>query len=318
MIARRGHFSDPVLLYFIVSFSQGQSIDPRLEPRSIDYTPFVSTQRYKLTIAYRGTHYHGWQIQAANEFAPQGVDRGTELPTVQGEVRKALMAVLGHPLEVCGSSRTDAGVHAKGQVAHIDTPMAQIPVKGLRMAVNARLPGDILIKSIEPVPDSFNAISSTVSKRYQYVIWNDHDRPNFFPELVWHFWRELDSDAMADAASRLVGTHDFASFAKPGHGRENTVRTILNLSVARRGPRLVVGVEGTGFLWNMVRIIVGTLTEVGYGRFKPQQIDAMLAAKSRTAAGSTAPPDGLYLQWIKTRVSEHIDGDSRELRIEAD
>lgn len=263
----------------------------------------MPTQRYKLTIAYRGTHYHGWQIQAANEFAPLELQRSSELPTVQGELRKALMSVLGHPLEVCGSSRTDAGVHAKGQIAHIDTPMTQIPLEGLRMAVNARLPADILIQSIEVVPESFNAITSTTSKRYQYVIWNHTDRPNFFPELAWHVWQALDVSAMDAAAAQLVGTHDFASFAKPGHGRQSTVRTILACQASRRGPRLVIGIEGTGFLWNMVRIIVGTLVEVGLGKRRPDSIAEILAAEDRRSAGSTAPPEGLYLQWIKTSES---------------
>jgi tRNA pseudouridine38-40 synthase len=209
--------------------------------------------------------------------------------------------VVNHPVHVVGSSRTDSGVHAKGQLAHFDTDQLQIPIEGLRRAVNAALPADIVIRTLEPARDSFDAITSTTSKRYQYAIWNQPDRPAFFPDLVWHRWQTLDLVAMTQAAQRLVGEHDFASFARPGHGRENTVRTVLSCDVSQRGPLLVIGVEGTGFLWNMVRIMVGTLLEVGLGRHTPEAIDAMLAARDRQAAGGTAPPHGLYLQWIRTK-----------------
>jgi tRNA pseudouridine38-40 synthase len=191
-------------------------------------------------------------------------------------------------------------VHAKGQVAHFDTDQLQIPPDGLRRAVNARLPDDILASGIETVPETFDAISSTVSKRYQYFIWNAPDRPVFFPDLAWHRWQELNVEEMSAAAQRLVGQHDFASFAKPGHGRENTIRHVLSCSVSKRGPRLVIGVEGNGFLWNMVRIVVGTLVEVGLGRFSSQDMERILRARDRSAAGGTAPAHGLFLQWVKS------------------
>jgi tRNA pseudouridine38-40 synthase len=191
-------------------------------------------------------------------------------------------------------------VHAKGQIAHFDTDQTQIPIEGLMRAIDAALPEDISLRKLEPVPDSFNAITSTTSKRYQYAVWNTTHRPNFFPDLVWHQWRPLDVEAMREAAKRLVGEHDFASFARPGHGRENTVRTVMSCDVSRRGSLVVFGVQGNGFLWNMVRIMVGTLVDVGLGRTEPKRIDEMLAARDRRAAGLTAPPHGLYLQWIKT------------------
>jgi tRNA pseudouridine38-40 synthase len=261
----------------------------------------MPTRRYKLTIAYRGTNYHGWQWQAANPLTWKGPQppEGAGIPTVQEVLSRTIQGVVGHPVALVGSSRTDAGVHAKGQLAHFDTDQVQIPPDGLRRAVNARLPTDVLIRAIEPVDPSYDAIASTVSKRYQYAIWSAADRPVFGADLAWHRWQRLDVDAMAAAAAALVGKHDFASFAKPGHGRENTVRTVLTCDVHRRGPRLVVGVEGTGFLWNMVRIIVGTLVEVGLGRFTPADVAGMLAAKDRRSAGGTAPPHGLYLQWIR-------------------
>jgi tRNA pseudouridine38-40 synthase len=259
----------------------------------------LSTQRYKLTLAYRGSNYHGWQSQAVTENYKHPVPEGQGIPTIQETVARAIASVVNHAVLLVGSSRTDAGVHAKGQVAHFDTQAVQIPIEGLRRAVNAALPSDIVIRSLDPVADTFDAITSTASKRYQYAIWNRPDRPAFFPDLVWHRWQDLDVPAMVEAAKKLVGEHDFASFARPGHGRENTVRTVLSCDVSARGPLLVVGVEGTGFLWNMVRIMVGTLVEVGLGRHTPEAIDAMLAARDRQSAGGTAPPQGLFLQWIK-------------------
>lgn len=262
-----------------------------------------ATQRYKLTVAYRGTHYHGWQQQTATpNWKGSAPEQGQGIPTIEQTLRLAIMQVVGHPLTLCGSSRTDAGVHAKGQVAHFDTSALQIPAMGLMKAVNSRLPADILIRSLEPVPHSFSAISSTLSKRYQYLIWNHALRNVFLHDITWYRRSPLNIPAMQQAANMLIGEHDFASFAKPGHGRESTVRTLLGCQVSARGPRIVVGVEGTGFLWNMVRIIVGTLVEVGHGRYDHQRVKDMLEAKSRLASGPTAPPHGLYLQWIKHKM----------------
>jgi len=258
-------------------------------------------QRYKLTVAYRGTRYHGWQRQAyVDTYKGPTPPEGQGIPTIQETLARAIVEVVGHPINLAGSSRTDAFVHAKGQVAHFDTDQVQIPPEGLRRAVNSRLPDDILVRRIDPVPGSFDAVFSTLSKRYQYFIWNAEDRPVFFGDLAWRRWQGLDRGAMRDAARTLVGEHDFVSFAKPGHGRENTVRLVHECSVSWQGPRIIVAVHGSGFLWNMVRIIVGTLVEVGLGRYAPTDIAEMLCAKDRRAAGPTAPPHGLYLHWIHT------------------
>jgi tRNA pseudouridine38-40 synthase len=268
----------------------------------------VPTQRYKLKIAYRGTHYHGWQTQGVNPtWKGPMPPAGHGIPTIQEKLRRAIEDVVRHEVSLVGSSRTDAGVHAKGQVAHFDTDKTQIPIEALRQSVNARLPGDILIHRIDAVPDSFDAIRSTISKRYQYMIWHAPDRPPFINELVWHRWFTLDIEAMQAAATHLIGTHDFASFAKPGHGRDNTIRTVHDCSVSYRSPRLIIGVEGSGFLWHMVRIITGTLFEVGLKRIRPEEIAEMIAARNRTAAGPTAPPQGLYLQWIRSGENQAID-----------
>jgi len=258
-------------------------------------------QRYKLLLAYRGTRYHGWQQQALlPTYKGPRPPPGCGIPTVQETLGKAIGAVVGHPVSVVGASRTDAGVHAKGQIAHFDTDQDQIAPENLRRAVNHKLPDDILIRRIEPAPDSFDAITSAVSKRYQYFIWNARDRDPFSFDLCWHRWQTLDVPAMKAAAAHFVGEHDFASFARPTHGRQSSVRRVADCSVAARGARIVIGIEGSGFLWNMVRIVVGTLVEVGLGRYAPDDIPKMLAASDRRAGGSTAPPHGLYLQWIRT------------------
>ena len=258
-------------------------------------------QRYKLTIAYRGTRYHGWQRQSwVESYRGERPPEGEGIPTIQETVSRAIRAVVRHPVELVGSSRTDAAVHAKGQVAHFDTDQMQIPIDGLRRAINARLPADVLVRQIEPVPGSFDAILSTLSKRYQYFIWNAEDRPVFFADLAWHRWQRLDREAMREAGEAFAGEHDFASFAKPGHGRENTVRVVHECSVRWRNHMIVFGIEASGFLWNMVRIMIGTLVDVGLGRHEPSAMEQMLLAKDRRAAGATAPPHGLYLQWIRT------------------
>jgi tRNA pseudouridine38-40 synthase len=262
----------------------------------------MPVQRYKLTIAYRGTAYHGWQHQSAsNTWKGEIPAPGRGIPTIQELLRRALESVVRHPVNLVGSSRTDARVHAKGQVAHFDTDQVQIPPEGLRRAVNHALPEDILLHAIEPVPSSFSAVLSTESKRYQYQIWNAPDRPVFFADLAWHRWQTLNPAAMARAAALLQGTHDFCSFARPGHGRATTIRTIHACTVRARGSRIVIGVEGDGFLWNMVRILAGTWVEVGMGRRPAESMPQILAARDRRAAGGTAPPHGLYLQWIRFR-----------------
>lgn len=253
-----------------------------------------------MVIAYRGTNYHGWQTQpASSTYKGDAPGEGQGIPTIQETVRRAIVSVVGHPINFVGASRTDAGVHAKKQLAMFDTDKTQIPLNGMRMAINSRLPSDILVRRIVPAPAEYDVIRWVSSKRYQYAIWNSPDRPVFFADLAWHRWHSLDIDAMQQAGRLFVGEHDFQSFARPGHGRENTVRTILGCDVSYRRPKLIIGIEGTGFLWNMIRIMVGTMVEIGMGRYPAESITDMLAAKDREAAGPTAPPHGLYLQWIK-------------------
>jgi tRNA pseudouridine38-40 synthase len=245
--------------------------------------------RVKLTIAYDGSGFHGWQRQEPPGREP--------LRTVQGVMEQAFMRLLRHPVTITGASRTDSGVHALGQVAHLDTT-TPIPPERLADAMNSRLPEDIEVRRAETVLDTFHAIRDVASKQYQYRIFNASRRPLLRRHMVCHTWQPLDARAMDAAAFRLVGTHDFEGFAAAGHGRESTVRTIHRCTTHREQDDVLITVEGDGFLWNMVRIIAGTLVEVGRGKFEPSRIDDILATTDRQLAGPTLPPQGLCLVWI--------------------
>lgn len=240
----------------------------------------------KLTLAYDGTAFHGWQRQPA-------------LRTVQGEVEQTAMRVLRSPISLLGASRTDAGVHALGQVAHIRTD-SPIPVDRLHRAVGERLPDDIGLVDLIEAPPGFHAIRHASGKLYRYTIYNDDGRP-VLAELLgraWHVRFPLDIERMRAAAALLVGRRDFRSFAGLGAPREDCVRTIRRVCVSRMGPAIRIDVEGDGFLYNMVRIIAGTLVDIGRGHWSPDRIPEILAALDRRAAGQTAPPQGLTLRWV--------------------
>lgn len=248
-------------------------------------------RRFKLTIAYDGSAFHGWQKQITAD--------GGGLRTVAGELEKVLIRVLRQPVELVGASRTDAGVHARGQIAHLDA-VTTIPVDRLAQAITSRLPRDLEVLRAELVPDTFHAIRDPRSKQYRYKIHNTLRRPLHQRHQVWHCWWPIDVSRMAEAAERLVGTHDFEGFSAAGHGRKSTVRTIHACRVDRgREPMVEIVVEGDGFLYNMVRIIAGTLVEVGRGHLESTVIDRVLASKNRQEAGPTLPPQGLWLEWIR-------------------
>ena len=250
--------------------------------------------RYKLTIAYDGTEFHGWQRQEPADAPP--------LRTVQGVVQEALQEVLRQRVELVGASRTDAGVHAIGQVAAF-TADVRVPLDRLAQAITARLPHDVQVTRAETVADGFNPIGGARSKCYRYTIEHTshphHARPLFDRNFVFATPYALDTARMQEAARRIVGTHDFASFAQVNHGRATTVRSVLDCVVRAPAPRRAeIEVCATGFLYNMVRIIAGTLVEVGRGRVDPGDIPAILAARDRRMAGPTLPPQGLCLRWI--------------------
>jgi tRNA pseudouridine38-40 synthase len=243
----------------------------------------------RLVIAYNGAAYHGWQRQA------EGID------TVQLRIEQAAAAVLRHPVTVFGAGRTDAGVHAAGQVANLYTTGFSIPLRGLRRAMNSRLPRDIAVRSAAEVPEGFHASRSATGKTYRYRIFTAPNKPVELAGQVYHYWMPLDGEAMRAGAIRLLGKHDFRGLATSAEVRENTVRTIYRCEVERQEENIVISVQGDGFLYNMVRNIVGTLIEIGRRRWEPEQIDRILASCDRRDAGPTAPPDGLSMLCVHYR-----------------
>jgi tRNA pseudouridine38-40 synthase len=237
----------------------------------------------KLTIAYDGTEFSGWQVQS---------DRRT----VQAELEKALATITGESNRVVASGRTDAGVHALAQVVSVSTD-SQLGCDVLVRALNANLPDDMAVLRVEEVNAGFHAIRDAVRKRYRYVIRDDGVRDVFARRYYWHHAQRLDVAAMQRAARALVGRHDFASFQSSGADRGTTVRIVYELSVEREGDAgpIVFEVEADGFLYNMVRAIVGTLVEVGRGAEGESWPAEVLAARDRRAGGPTAPPQGLFL-----------------------
>lgn len=240
---------------------------------------------FKALVAYDGGAFTGWQRQPGRR-------------TVQGEMERALEKVLGRFVCVVASGRTDTGVHALGQVVSFECE-TRLDVKELCKALNSQLPEDILVFQIESAPPRFHAQRHAVRKRYRYVL-QDGGFPDIFDRnYSWRVYHRLDIAAMIAAAQTLVGEHDFASFQTGGSMRLTTTRTIYDLLVERREgertDRIVVEVESNGFLYNMVRNIVGTLVEIGRGRKPVEWMAEVLAQRDRRAAGMVAPPQGLFL-----------------------
>ena len=239
----------------------------------------------KLTLAYDGTDFAGWQVQLRQR-------------TLQGTLEEILSKITGEQIRVFGSGRTDAGVHALAQVVSFDTSTAH-SAQVLHKALNCELPHDMSALSVEDAPEGFHARRDAKRKRYRYFIVEGRVRNVFRRRYALHVYRVLDVDAMCLAAKSLIGTHDFASFQSAGSKRETTVRTIFDLSLARLPEPetnvLQIDVEADGFLYNMVRNIVGTLLEVGQGAQPASWVTEVLAARDRQRAGSTAPAQGLFL-----------------------
>ncbi len=241
----------------------------------------------KLVIAYNGAAYHGWQRQA------DGID------TIQQRIEEAAGRVMGHPVVVFGAGRTDAGVHAAGQVANFYTTNFAIGPANCRKAINARLPADIAIRSATPVGEAFHASRSATGKTYRYRIHTAAARPVMAAGQVYVYpWKTLDVDRMQAAGRRLLGRHDFRGLASSAEQRENTIRHVWRCDVADCEPEIHILVEGDGFLYNMVRNIAGTLIEIGRGHWPVERIDRILAGCDRALAGPTAPPDGLSLEAV--------------------
>lgn len=246
----------------------------------------INLRRMKAVIAYDGTDFSGYQAQPGKR-------------TVQSEIENVLAIMhKGEKVRVFASGRTDARVHATGQVIHFDTPLS-IPSDKYQMALNAQLPGDVRILEMEEVDQDFHARFSAKGKRYRYK-WNCEEVQSPFKRnyTVETRGRKPDVNKMEEGAEYLVGTHDFTSFCAASTPVEDKVRTIYSIHFEWHDQELHMVIEGNGFLYNMVRIIAGTLWEVGIGKREPESIKEILEAKNREMAGTTAPPHGLYLEKV--------------------
>ena len=239
----------------------------------------------KITLAYDGRAYAGWQVQP-------------DEPTVQAALELAWNEITGERLRLTAAGRTDSGVHALGQVAAVSTN-SRLPNDELVQALNAKLPADVAVLSVQDAPQEFHATYDAQRKTYRYHIHNGRIRNVFDREFSWHYPQPLDVPAMHQAGQALVGRHDFSSFQSAGSPRPDSVRTIHALAVQRGSgeseEQISVEITGDGFLYNMVRSIVGTLVQVGKGAHAAQWVADVLQAQDRKAAGPTAPAHGLFL-----------------------
>lgn len=241
----------------------------------------MESRRIRLKVAYDGTNYHGWQLQ------PNGI-------TIESELNRCLSQILGEDIRVTGASRTDSGVHALGNVAVFDT-CARMPAGKVAYALNQRLPEDIRIQKSEQVPSHWHPRRCVSRKTYEYKIYRAEfplPQRRLYSLFTYH---ELDVQRMREAAACLEGEHDFKSFCQVNTQVESTVRTIYSITIWEEGQELTIRVCGSGFLYNMVRIITGTLLEVGRGRLSAKDIPTILDQKDRSSAGPTAPAHGLTL-----------------------
>jgi tRNA pseudouridine38-40 synthase len=245
----------------------------------------MATRWLKLTVAYDGTAYAGWQIQPSE-------------PTVQGVVEAAWREITREEIRVTAAGRTDAGVHAIGQVVGLATD-TQLSTTDLHRGLNAVLPEDVAVLTVEEAREGFHATHDAIRKTSRYQIHNGRTPDVFYRRYAWHYPQPLDATAMHAAGQALVGTHDFSSFESAGSERPSSVRTLSAITVARGSGelanRVTVEVTGDGFLYNMVRAIVGTLVEVGKGAREIAWPAEVLAKRDRRLAGQTAPPRGLFL-----------------------
>lgn len=240
---------------------------------------------YLLTVAYDGTEYCGYQYQ----------ENG---PSIQGVLEKSFKKVFCEEIRARGASRTDSGVHAHGQRIQIRVKNMRLPFDKMRLILNRSLPADIVIKEIIPIPANFHRISDAVSKTYVYQVWNQEEIDPFSSDFFWHVRQPLNLEAMNKAASYFVGCHDFAALRASGYQTKTSIREMYHLDWSREGNLLKFTVNGNGFLYRMVRNMVGTLVDIGKGKYVPEQVLEILNSKQREFAGPTAPPQGLFLEEI--------------------
>lgn len=235
----------------------------------------------KLTIEYHGKDFNGWQKQ------PNKLN-------IQGEIERAIEIITGEEITLIGSGRTDAGVHSLGQVANFKTNTT-IPIEKLALAINSNLKKSIVIKSAEEVEERFHSRYAAHSKKYRYIINNSPTGTAIYRELEYQFPIPLDVEKMQKAAKYFEGEHDFSAFKASGTSSKNSVRKIFKAEVFKKEDRIYIELTGSGFLYNMVRIISGTLLEVGLGKIRPEEIPQIIQSKDRKKAGKTLPAVGLYL-----------------------
>lgn len=242
----------------------------------------------KVTIAYDGTNYHGFQEQ-----------RGTGFKTIQGVLEERLSRLAGREIKVIGAGRTDAGVHARGQVVNFDTGGWTIPPHRVACALNGLLPRDIAALKSEEVPASFHARFSAAAKVYRYSIYNGRTPSPFLRLYSYHVPRPLDVEAMREGAAFLAGRHDFSAFRALGTPVKTTVRTVFEAEVIREGDMVYIDLRADGFLYHMARMIAGTLIRVGLGRLPAAEVGEILASRDSLRAGPTAPARGLCLERVE-------------------
>lgn len=259
------------------------------ESRSGEPAQIKLLKTYLLTVAYDGSEYCGWQYQPDQR-------------SVQETLEKALKVVLGHSVRALGSSRTDAGVHALGQAVVIRTASWNASVEKMPLAVNTYLPPSVVVRQVREVVRPLHPLRDSTGKRYEYHIYNSRKGDPIGGRTHWWVRRRINLPLMKEAAGLLIGTRDFASFQSAGSPRSSTVRTIRCLNIASRphldGQLITVSIEADGFLYNMVRNIVGTLVQVGVGRESPEWVVRVLGALDRQVAGQTAPAQGLFLMEV--------------------
>lgn len=238
----------------------------------------------KLTIEYDGTNYAGWQIQ-------------NNALTVQEKIQEVISKVTGENTQIIGCSRTDSGVHARGFIGNFFTE-STIPPERFKYAINNLLPNDIVVIDSREVSLDFHSRYSCKKKTYSYTIINRSDYPAINRNYMHYYNKPLDLDLMKKGSEFLIGTHEFDSFKKAGSSVKSTIRTIYYINIEKHGDYIKFIIKGNGFLYNMVRIIVGTLIEVGTGKVYPEKVREILLAKDRSKAGKSVPPEGLCLEEV--------------------
>ena len=239
----------------------------------------------KLTIEYDGKCYNGWQKQ------PNKLN-------IQGEIERAIYNITKEEVDLIGSGRTDAGVHALGQVANFKTN-SEISIEKLPLAINSQLKNSIVIKEAEEVDERFHSRYNAKHKTYRYIINNSKCGTAIYRNLEYSYPFKLDAEKMKQASKYFEGEHDFKAFKSSGTSSKNSVRTIYKAIVKQEGEKIIIELTGNGFLYNMVRIISGTLLDVGLGKIRPEEIPEIIESKDRQRAGKTLPPYGLYLVEVK-------------------